>query len=479
MKSIAYIIYIVGTLLTFNSKAQVFDAVIAADGSGDYTSIQQAIDRLRGNAGRVRFFIKSGEYVEKVAMQLDNISLIGENKDEVIISWDDYSGDEDNHTTANSYTLLVSGDNVYLSNITIENTAGNVGQAVALSTTGTNQIIENCILRGFQDTYYAKSGIQYFRDTYIEGATDFVFGESTAVFENCEIQCLNGGQYITAPADTKLVTQVDGEDFYHGLLFLNSKITSEENVANNSYYLARPWQPNSSSVFVNCELGNHIKPEGWSTWDGNNHLTGIFAEYNSQTPNGESVDISQRVDWSSQLSAQQVEDFYNLDYFLDGWDAQLPIKKLEAPAGLTESINADDQLRVSWSDVADASGYAVYKNGSLHAFTETSDFIDTLAQNGDLFAVSAINELGTFGELSSDLEISTAVVLSNKSPENYRIVNGMLRLSQKRSVSVFSMDGKQIESINADSLNLKKYKSGVYLIKIKGKNTLKTIKIAL
>ncbi|MEQ8241095.1 MAG: pectinesterase family protein [Cyclobacteriaceae bacterium] len=464
----------------------VFDAVIAADGSGDYLSISDAISRTRTSiTDRFLFYIKPGTYSEKISISKDNISLIGAQDGEVIITWDDYSGDEDGHTTSTSYTALMSGDGFYAENLTFENTAGDVGQAVAVSTTGRQQFFKNCQLTGFQDTYYANKGIQYFSNCFIEGATDFIFGESTAVFDNCQINCVTGGQYITAPADTKLISEVGGEKLYHGLLFLGCDITADANVPSSSYFLGRPWQPNSSSVYVECTLGNHIKSEGWSEWNNSNHLSAIFAEYQNTNPTGGLVDVSNRVSWSRQLTAERSNIYKNLVLYLDGWDVSPLLSPLSQPSNIETTISVLDSVRLQWDAVGEAIGYVVFKNDSITSFLTERSYTDLISIAGDTYEVAALNEFGNIGEKSVVMEVKRQdqgpAPLQVKEQFQYQLMKGKVITSEPVDFFVYAMNGSlKQRKINESSLLLSNWTKGVYIIQmINPRGDLQTFKVAL
>lgn len=456
-------------LMAHCASAQVFDMVVAQDGSGDYTSLQAALDRMRVTGERTLIYIKSGTYEEKVNVTHSNISLIGEDVSDVVITWDDYSGDAEGHSTSSSYTLQVEGDGFYAENITFANSAGDVGQAVAVSTTGSQQIFNNCRMLGFQDTYYARKGMQYLKDCYIEGATDFIFGESTAVFDHCEVMCVEGGQYITAPADTKLITEVGGGPFYHGLLFLDSEISSGEGVGNNSYYLGRPWQPNASTVYVRCTYGSHIRDLGWSTWSGDNHLTGFFAEYNNVNEAGELVDVSGRVDWSTQLTEQQVNDYYNLDYFFNGWDP-LPVAQApDSPEGLMQNTENEAVYELSWEPVADAIGYVVAKNDATYGFSETSSITDTDSGPDDWYKVRSVSATGALSSYSGQAPGASvgATVLSATETNGFWIKQRILESTERMNVKIYTISGRlMLKRSNTREVDLNGLQRGIYLIKI-------------
>jgi pectinesterase len=282
---------------------------VAQDGTGNYKTIQEAINAVRALAPRqVKIFIKKGVYHEKVVIPswATNISLIGESRDSTIITNNDHTGKDYpgkditgqvKFITFTSYTLLVQGNDFTAENLTIENTAGRVGQAVALHVEGDRAIIKNCRLVGNQDTLYTakENSRQYYKDCYIEGTTDFIFGEATCVFQNCTIKSLTDS-YITA-ASTR-------PDQKFGYVFFDCKLISD---SASKVFLGRPWRPYSRTVYINTEMGSHIVPEGWDNWgDTANEKTAFYAEYNSKGPG---ANISGRVKWSRQLSKKEVKEY--------------------------------------------------------------------------------------------------------------------------------------------------------------------------
>ncbi|MFD3000683.1 pectinesterase family protein [Pontibacter toksunensis] len=307
---------VLATLLFFLSmlsvQAQQQRLVVALDGSGDYTSIQAAVDAVRAfPLERVEIFIRKGVYREKIVVPSwkTSISFIGESKENTIIRWGDYSGKGDINTFT-SYTVLVQGNGFRAKNITFENTAGPVGQAVALHVEADRCVFENCNIIGNQDTLYAgvDNSRQYYKDCYIEGTTDFIFGPATAVFENCTIHCKKNS-YITAASTPQ------GQDF--GFVFLNCTVTASDEAL--KVYLGRPWRPFAKTVFINTTLGNHIRPEGWHNWSKPEaEKTTFYAEYRSKGPGASS---KARVTWSKQLTAKEVKR-YKVKQILsgdDGW----------------------------------------------------------------------------------------------------------------------------------------------------------------
>lgn len=285
-----------------DSPSNPFKIVVAKDGSGDYTSIVEAIKNTKAFPyDRITIFIKNGVYKEKVKIHEwnQNLSLVGESKENTIITYDDYFNKLGlgRNSTFYTYTLLVEANNVVLKNLTIENSSGEVGQAVALSVFSDEVAVVNCNLLGNQDTLYASGkGKQYYKDCYIEGTTDFIFGSATAFFKNCQIHSKKNS-YITAASTPK--------DSLFGYVFKDCKITADDDV--DEVYLGRPWRVYAQTVFINCDLGNHILPIGWHNWSKPEaEKTAFYAEYKNY---GEGYKPSERVGWSHQLKKRQAKKY--------------------------------------------------------------------------------------------------------------------------------------------------------------------------
>jgi pectinesterase len=285
---------------TSNPQQYKYVFTVAKDGSGDYKFIQDAIDAMRGfPLAPITLYIKNGVYNEKIELPANNtdVSFIGESVDKTIISFNDYSGRGKLHTF-NSYTAKISGNRFVAENITFVNSAGPVGQALALYVDADKAVFKNCRFIGHQDTIYAagENARQYFLDCFIEGTTDFIFGPSTAVFQNCTIRA-KSNSYITAANTTA------GKKF--GFVFLGCKIIADSAVT--KLYLGRPWRAFSKTVFIRSELPKQITAEGWHNW-GNpaNEKTVFYAEYKNT---GEGAEINNRVPWSKQLSDKEAREY--------------------------------------------------------------------------------------------------------------------------------------------------------------------------
>ncbi|MEZ4980396.1 MAG: pectinesterase family protein [Saprospiraceae bacterium] len=247
-----------------NFQTEKYDFIVAYDGSGDFTKVQDAINAVPVlRKERTYIFIKNGIYKEKLVLpaSITNVSFVGESVEKTILTYDDFASKQnrfgENIGTSGSTSFFIFGEGFEAKNITFENSSGPVGQAVAVRVDGDKVKFENCRFLGFQDTLYPHGdrSRQYYKNCYIEGTVDFIFGWSTAVFDSCTIFCKSPG-CITAPS-TK-----EGET--HGFVFLNCKIVGD--APKGSVYLGRPWRPFGQSVFINCHLSEVIKPEGWDNW---------------------------------------------------------------------------------------------------------------------------------------------------------------------------------------------------------------------
>ena len=288
------------TVIPANAQDVYSDSyTVAQDGTGDFTTIQSAIDACKSFPDtRITIHVKNGVYKEKIRVPDHNtmITLAGEDKYKTVITWGDYFGsvNRGKNSTFYTYTLMVEANDFVAENLTIENSAGPVGQAVALNVTGDRCVFRNCRILGNQDTLYAagQNSRQYYEECYIEGTTDFIFGAATALFERCTINSLKNS-YITAASTP--------QEKAYGFVFDHCTLTAAEGV--DSVFLGRPWRDYARTVFLNCTMGAHIRPEGWSNWKGTERTqTAYYAEYNN---NGPGSSANGRVKWSHQLTRKE------------------------------------------------------------------------------------------------------------------------------------------------------------------------------
>ena len=272
--------------------------VVSRDGTGNFRTLQEAIESARAFMDyTVTIYVKNGVYKEKVIVPswVENIDIIGEDRDKTIITYDDHAN-INKMGTFRTYTVKVEGSDITFKNLTIENNAAQLGQAVALHTEGDRLKFINCRILGNQDTIYtgAKFTRLYFKDCYIDGTTDFIFGPSTALFEDCIIHSKRNS-YVTAASTPK--------EAKYGYVFKHCKLTAEPGV--DKVYLGRPWRPYAYTLFIECELGKHIVPAGWHNWGKqSNEETARYMEYKNT---GEGANVSERVAWSKQLTKKEAE----------------------------------------------------------------------------------------------------------------------------------------------------------------------------
>ena len=282
---------------------------VAKDGSGDFKYVQDAIDACRAfTPVHLAIHIRNGVYKEKILIPewITNISIIGESRDSTILTFDDHAG-RGKMGTFDSYSMRISGNDITVKNLTIQNTAGEVGQAVALHIEGDRCVFRNVAFLGDQDTMFAsgENSRQYYENCYIEGTTDFIFGPATAVFESCHIHSKKNS-YITAASTPEWVK--------YGYVFMDCKLTADATV--DKVYLGRPWRDFAKTVFIDTEMGNHIVPQGWHNWGrAEAEKTVFYAEYNSKGPG---ANPAQRIVWSQQLDKKALKN-YSLEKIFDGW----------------------------------------------------------------------------------------------------------------------------------------------------------------
>jgi len=319
------------SLLSFKTSDKLI--VVSKDGKGNFITVQQAIDAVENSSStRTKILIKPGIYKEKIIIPDTKGAILmeGESPENTIITYDDFASKKNSEGkdigTSGSSTIFIYSNDFTAKNISFENSSGRVGQAVAVLTSGDRIAFENCKFLGNQDTLYVK-GVQdlenktkpsrnYFKNCYIEGTTDYIFGAGTAVFEDCTIYSKKNASYVTA-ASTPL-----GNLF--GFVFINCNLTG--NADTNSVYLGRPWRPFASTVYINCAIDSIIKTEGWHNWSKPDaEKTTFYAEYNSK---GTGANADKRVSWSHQLTKEESKK-YTSQNILKGNDNWNPKKSLK------------------------------------------------------------------------------------------------------------------------------------------------------
>lgn len=283
---------------------EIKELYVSAKDESAFHTIKEALDAAKEYDGKnVVIHIAAGVYREKLVVNQHNISLVGEDENTTKITYSDAAKDKmpegDERGTFRTQSVLIDADRFHASHISFLNEAGQgyeVGQAIALYADGDELIFENCRFEGFQDTLFTaplpkkekqpggfkgpkefaprRHGRHLYKDCFISGNIDFIFGSATAYFENCEIfMCdrhneLSG--YVAAPST------YEGEKY--GYVFNHCRFTSD--CPKESAYLGRPWRNFAKTVILNSEIGGHIKKEGWHDWNKKDAWdTMFFAEY--------------------------------------------------------------------------------------------------------------------------------------------------------------------------------------------------------
>lgn len=305
-------------------------------------ALQRAIDSLPADGQPAVIRLEAGEYREKVELRRDNVTLEGAGADVTRIIWADAATathpDGMNIGTFRSYTLLVLADRCTLRGLTVQNAASpreKVGQCVALFADGDLFTCEDVMLLSAQDTLFTaplppkealKNGFlgptqflprkpqrHVYRRCVIKGDVDFIFGGAAAWFEDCDIVSINAytdgrvpGGYATAASTP------EGQKF--GYIFRNCRFLAGEGVGEKTMLLGRPWREFAKTVLIGCEIGPHIRPEGWDNW-GKPQFgeTGLYAEYGCYGPGS---DTSERAAFSRVLTEDEAAE-YTYENFME------------------------------------------------------------------------------------------------------------------------------------------------------------------
>lgn len=295
---------------------------VAQDGSGTYKTVQEAIDHVPAhNKKPVEIFVRNGTYQERVVLDSTKnfVRLIGEDKDRTIITFNNHAGmtmpSGKRMGTPESASFFIYAHDFIARNITFQNDAGfTAGQAVAVLAHGDRLVFDHCRFIGFQDVLYTEGerSRQYYRDCYIEGTTDFIFGPSTAVFDRCHIHSKKNS-HVTAASTP--------ENVKYGYVFLDCNLTADTAV--HSVSLGRPWKPYASVTYIRCNIGPQIIAGGWNNWSNpDNEKTARFAEYKST---GLGANPAARVGWSRQLTKKEAGQYTVINILAgsDGWEPQV------------------------------------------------------------------------------------------------------------------------------------------------------------
>jgi len=301
---LALLALLCGLFVTAQGQSSKRTIVVAADGSGDFKTIQQAVDQVPDtNTRPVVIRIKPGVYSEQLRVSAGKrfITFRGEDAKSTVITYK-LSAQQAGNTRL-AFTAYVNASDFRAENVTFENSFGVGSQAVALFVDAERATFENCRFLGWQDTLFVNGSRHLFKNCYIEGHVDFIFGTASAVFENCHIHSKGAG-YVTAHY------RLSNEEST-GFVFVRCRLTGQD--TGKGVFLGRPWRPYARVVFIECWLDSHIKPEGWDNWrDPAREKTAWFAEYKSKGPG---ANANARVSWSRQLTAAEAAEFSRDRFF--------------------------------------------------------------------------------------------------------------------------------------------------------------------
>ena len=408
-------------------EARLYDAVVASDGSGDYATLQGAIDAAPEERAKPwLIFVKNGQYKEHIDIPAKKpyLHIIGQDRDKAVILDDKLCGGDNAVHVSVGATVVVNASNIFFENITLENSYGHEKQAgpqaLALNTQGDRIALNNVALLSYQDTWITTStqkNRHYIKNSLIEGAVDFIYngGDVYLDGDTIEINRPSGG-YIVAPWHTA--------ETQWGYVFQNNIIRAHKGVDVTDVWLGRPWHGSPKTVYINTQTFVNIPAKGWYNTMGG--LPELWAEYNTVDANGNPLDLSQRESyyyyWADAEKTQKVEKFdvkntltaeeaaqYTLKNVMsgnDGWQPDLLCEACDAPQVKGEGST------LSWQAVPYAICYVVTKNGEVAGFTKETSF-DGYTE-GDLWQVQAVNE---FGGLSQKATANATTGISHQTSD--------------------------------------------------------------
>ena len=435
--------------------ARLYDAIVAADGSGDYLTVQDAIDAApAGRAIPWLIFIKNGEYKGHVDVPKNKpyLHFIGQERDKVIITDDKLCGGDNALHVSVGATVVVNANDCYFDNLTLENSWGHDKQAgpqaLALNTTGDRTVFKNVAMLSYQDTWITPSTSNYrayVKDCFIEGAVDFIYNSGNIYIDNTTLYInRKSGGYIVAPSH--------GADVEWGYVFMNCRITAPGVPSETDVWLGRPWHNSPKTVFINTIAEVTIPAKGWYPTMGG--LPVLWADYNTMDGNGNPVDLSQREDTyyytnsdgsktygkaKNYLTAEEAAQ-YTVKNVLGGKDNWQPAIITESCAAPVATLSADKSI-ISWEAVPYAICYVIVKNGSEVQFTTDTKIT---AEAGATYMVYAANEQGGLSAgCNPDATGIQSIISSDAQVVAVYSVNGIQQKELQRGLNVVLMKDAQ------------------------------------
>ena len=449
-----------GTTINFTTMertqpaARIYDAVVAADGSGDYKTVQEAIDAAPvGRAFPWLIFIKNGEYKGHVDVPANKpyLHFIGQERDKVIITDDKLCGGDNAVHVSVGATVVVNSNNCYFDNLTLENSWGHDKQAgpqaLALNTSGDRTVFKNVAMLSYQDTWITPSTSNYrvyAKDCFIEGAVDFIYNSGNIYIDNTTLYInRKSGGYIVAPSHAA--------DVKWGYVFMNCTITAPGNPAETDVWLGRPWHNQPKTVFINTTAEVTIPAAGWYEKMGG--LPALWAEYNTMDGDGNPLDLSQRrSSYWKEVDGEQVW-VHNVKNVLTAEEAaQYTVKNVLSgsdnwqPSIITESCAAPQAKiegnKIVWDAVPYAICYVVYKNDEVAGFTTECEFA---YEAGAEYKVFAANEQGGLSKASV--------------PGVTDGISSLPTADGQQSTAIYTLDGKRVQQLQ-QGINIIKTANG-------------------
>ena len=468
------------------ARAQGFMKVVAADGSGDYTTIQAAINACAADGERHFVFVKNGTYAEQVTVPANVVlSLLGEDRDKVVITHNlSHNTESDKSKTS---TLYVKGYDMYGENFTTQNTVGaNGGQAECMTNDGDRLTLKNVAMKANQDgVRFDNASRTYIKDCYIEGTVDYIYDSGIAFLDNCTIKQLRAG-YVIAPGDSYV--SVDRNTSYElcgqkkiwclGINIRDSKLIYDEaNVAVGASHLGRPWgKTTSAGVFIRCKMDKHISDAGFAEMsEGNKKYIG---EFKSMDLNGNPIDVSKRIEWeftedpnhnAQYLDQKVIDTIYDMDYVftLAGekgaraggkFDPVPLVTPTASPAAMTH-----DGGMFRWTQVDGAAGYIIYKDGRYLANTVDASYNDGAYSTSAKYTLRTVSSTGCLGDM---VDMLTAGIDETRKAETEIVVSADgIHFGENVSSALYSMDGKLVSSATGKELGWNASAKGCYILK--------------
>lgn len=456
-----------GTTLSFTTMerkqadAHVYDAVVAQDGTGDYTTVQAAIDAAPAN--RVKpwlIFIKEGTYKEHVDVPATKpyLHFIGQGRNKVFISDNRLSGGDNAYPVGTGATFVAHSDNLFFEGISFVNSYGyekKAGpQALALNTEGDRVAFNNVGMYSYQDTWITtgKANYRHFvKNSFIEGAVDFIYNSGNVYFDQDTINIVRtDGGYIVAPSHTL--------DTQWGYVFMNNVITAPGDPTKTSVWFGRPWHNYPKTVFINTKAEVTIPATGWYETMGG--LPVLWADYNTVDINGNPVDLSHRRDTYYKVDTTTGEKIYGTakNYLTDEEAAQYTVKNVMSgddnwqPDVLCEACDAPQPTikngKIEWPAVPYSICYVITKDGKVEGFTTATSCYYTA---GSEYTIQAANEYGGLSQAAKAIDggtdgISAETTVESFAPTAFYTIDGKLTNGTAKGLNIMT-DGTNARKV--------------------------------